>query len=261
MDVSCDVTAGLFEPLWSKVTIGCRLDLVVHKVVLDQHVAIGKVVPGNQVVRLVGLGVPVSEGLHAVSLLGALVTSVGTVVDLSLDSSSHVLVHRPLVGSDVFNYVEVCSGIGLSSIGFVKAGFIPQCAVELQPSLAALHASLHPDVPVVCADITQNDVATKIRKHCDVPCTLMAGIACQPYSRGGLQRGGSDARSEALPATLKLMHVLQCPMLVLECVVPAKSNSYVVAHVQALQEELGFSSRNALSNWKRYGVPTGIGGG
>lgn len=235
-----EVTANLFSPTWSKLTVGNRIDVVVHKIVVDHQVAIGHVMPCGQVVRVVGLPLSQVEGLHAVSLLGAAVSAVGTVVDLTLDSTSHLLVHRPLVGTDVYNYVEVCAGAGLSSIGFKQIGFVPQCAVEIQPALAALHATVHKEVPVICADINQSDVAAKIRKHCPGPCTLMAGIACQPYSRGGMQKGGSDARAGTLPATIKLMHLLQCPMLVLECVAPAQSNGFVVAHVRALQETLGF---------------------
>lgn len=241
MDDQHDVfTKDLFAPDWTKVSIGSRVNVVVHRLVHEKNVAIGKVCPGDQVVRMVGISTPEPKGVHAVSLLNAVVVEVGTVVDLSLDSDSHVLVHRPMVGADVFNYVEVCAGIGLSSIGFSRVGFIPKCAVELQPSLAALHATLHPEVPVICADINNCDVAAKIRKHSEDPCTLMAGIACQPYSRGGLQQGGSDARAGTLPATLKLMHLLQSPMLVMECVVPARSNEFAVAHIQALRETLGF---------------------
>ena len=203
-----EVTANLFSPTWSKLTVGNRIDVVVHKIVVDHQVAIGRVMPCGQVVRVVGLPLSQVEGLHAVSLLGAAVSAVGTVVDLTLDSTSHLLVHRPLVGTDVYNYVEVCAGAGLSSIGFKQIGFVPQCAVEIQPALAALHATVHKEVPVICADINQSDVAAKIRKHCPGPCTLMAGIACQPYSRGGMQKGGSDARAGTLPATIKLMHLV-----------------------------------------------------
>ena len=39
---------------------------------------------------------------------------------------------------------------------------------------------------------------------------------------------------------MKLMHLKQCPVLVLECVAPAKSNGFVQAHVNALRDQLGF---------------------
>eukprot|EP00438_Fugacium_kawagutii_P018208 Skav230730 [mRNA] locus=scaffold401:508803:509432:- [translate_table: standard] len=148
--------------------------------------------------------------------------------------------HQPTHAVHVHNYVELCAGGGFSSIGFRQVGFTPRCAVEQQPKLADLHARLRPNVPVVTADITHDHTARLIWEHCPEPGTVMAGISCQPYSRGGLQRGGADSRAATLPATLRLTHLLQAPALVIECVTQAKTDAYVQQHVQALVQQLGY---------------------
>ena len=132
-------------------------------------------------------------------------------------------------------------GGGFSALGFTQAGFVQKCAVELQPKLADLHRSLHPSVPVLTADITDVTTAARIHEVCPEPATVMAGIACQPYSRAGKQEGGFDTRAATLPATLQIAHCLQAPALIMECVVPARDNQYVITWFQGggLHDEVG----------------------
>ena len=103
---------------------------------------------------------------------------------------------------------------------------------------------MHPTVPVLTADITDDCTAARIHAICPEPATIMAGVACQPYSRAGKQEGGQDNRAATLPATLKMAHYLQAPALVIECVVPARDNQYVTAHIQALEHQLGYKVVN-----------------
>jgi len=214
--------------------------MVIDNVIWAQNSGVGKAVPGGQVVRLVGLIPPEVTSATKVTVVSASFLSAGPVVDLVLDDSSLVLAHRPLSADHVFNLVELCSGVGISSIGFSRVGFRHRCSVERQPKLAELHSLLHPQVPIVCADITQDTTAGLVFAHCPDPCTIMSGIACQPFSRGGSQRGQQDSRSTSLPGTLRMMYLLQSPALVLECVVPARDNMYVRGHLQALVDQLGY---------------------
>eukprot|EP00435_Cladocopium_sp_Y103_P020978 s358_g5.t1 len=204
-----------------------------------ENTGIGRLIPGGQVVRINGLVPPEAPGFAKITVVGATFLSLSSVVDLGLDELSRVLCHQPVTADSLFNLVELCAGAGLSSVGFQRVGFRHRCAVELQPSLAELHRQLHPDVPVVCADITVDATACAIFDHCSEPCTLMSGVACQPYSQGGLQMGEQDQRAGTLPGTFRLRHLLQAPILAVECVQPAQTNQFVQDHVKAMEWQLG----------------------
>ena len=127
---------------------GAPVSVVIDSLIWAQNSGVGKVVPGEQVVRLVGL-IP-----SKVTVLSASFLSAGPVVDLVLDDTSLVLAHQPLSADHVFNLVELCSGVGISSIGFSRAGFRHRCSVERQPKLAELHSLLHPGSTIQLSVLT-----------------------------------------------------------------------------------------------------------
>eukprot|EP00435_Cladocopium_sp_Y103_P076208 s462_g81.t1 len=235
-----DVLPNLFVPDWKSLNPSDRVQVVVKDLVVDKHVAVGRLIPGDQVVRISGLLPPAVEDCTKVTFVQASFLACTSVVDLAVDDVSHVLCHRPLTVDRLSNLVEVCAGAGISSLGFCQVGFRHRCAVEIQPLLAQLHESIHQGVPVVCADITDDKTAALVFDQCDEPGLVMAGIACQPYSRGGSQQGELDNRSLTLPGTLRFSHLIQAPLLALECVAPAAHNQYVQNHIRALQQQLNF---------------------
>lgn len=230
----------LFKPNWSCLTTGSKVSLVIDNLVWGNTAGLGKVVPGGEKVRVSGLIPAEAFGVERVTVIGGTFLSASPMVDLELDDSCDVLCHSPVLHEQLFNLVEVCAGVGLSSVGLVRAGFNHCCAVELQPKLAELHRMLHNTVPVVCADITDEAVASQVFKHCPHPGVVMAGVACQPYSRGGLQQGEDDSRSGTLPGTLRFVHLMQSPTLIIECVAPAQSSEFVQLHLRALTDQLGY---------------------
>ena len=234
----------LFTPKWEGMAVGTKVSVVITDLVWQGSTGIGRITPGEQRTRIVGLFPPEAFGVSTVTLLQATFLDLSCMVELSVDTSCSVLCHSQPQVSHVHNYIELCAGGGFSSLGFSHVGFVPKCAVELQPKLSALHQSMHPTVPVLTADITDDCTAARIHAICPEPATIMAGVACQPYSRAGKQEGGQDNRAATLPATLKMAHYLQAPALVIECVVPARDNQYVTAHIQALEHQLGYKVVN-----------------
>ena len=231
---------GLFKPIWGTLATGAKVTVVLTDMIWSSNAGLGKVLPGGQIVRVSGLIPPSAHCANRVTLVDCKFLSVGMIVDLEVDDSSTVLCHQSLSMSHVFNLIEICAGVGLSALGFEKAGFRQVCAVEKQPKLAALHQRVHPDVPVICADITDDSAVCQVFAQCPEPATVMAGFSCQPFSRGGSQQGEHDSRSTSLPGTLRFMHMVQAPALILECVVPARTNQYVRQHVHALTSQLGY---------------------
>ena len=229
----------LFVPDWTSMASGDRVSIVVDNVIWGPNTGLGKLIPTGQVVRLSGLLPLEAPGFAKVTLLSAVFLSTGNVLELALDDRSFVHCHQPVSHESLLNLVELCAGAGMSAVGFQKVGFVHRCAVELQPALASLHASVHPGVPVVCADVTTDDCVKKILAVCPEPCMLMAGIACQPYSRGGLQKGEQDQRANTLPGVLRVQYLLQSPLLAIECVAPAQTNAFVQDHIRALEFQFG----------------------
>eukprot|EP00435_Cladocopium_sp_Y103_P068265 s19_g31.t1 len=113
-------------------------------------------------------------------------------------------------------------------------------SVEWRPPLADLHRSCHPGVPVLVSDVASPSCAKDILQCVEPPFTVMSGFSCQPYSSGGSQGGSDDERANTLPGTIRICHLCQAPVVVLECVTPARCNKYVKAHLQVLEQVLGY---------------------
>ena len=235
----------LFNPNWKDVKVGQRCSIVVEAQTWSDKVCLAKVVPGEQVIRVVGSVPDHACGFPRLTLLDAAVLSVAPFVTLTLDDQSSVLMHPPMDLDDLGNYVEVCSGMACSSFGFAHVGFVPKVAVEIQPKLAALHQQIRPDAITILGDICNPAITKQIWEACPALGTMMSGISCQPYSRGGSMGGAHDSRAQTLPNVLKVAHLLQIKILVIECVVPARTNGFVRQHLRAIHEELGFHVNDA----------------
>ena len=136
--------------------------------------------------------------------------------------------------------MEFCAGLGATSVGLAAAGFGLACSVEWRSPLASLHESVHPSVPMVVGDIGDLSCLKQVAALVDSPFCLVAGISCQPYSVGGSQGGSLDERSNTLPSTLRACHLFQCPLLILECVPPVRTNRYARSLLAALEQDLGY---------------------
>ena len=231
---------NLFEPSWKSTTIGDVVDVVVDIHTWGHKVALGRAFPSGHVLRILG-NIPFETcGFPRVTFVGLSVAATSPLVDLTFETSSDFFGHPPMELEDLFNTVDLCSGIACSAFGFQKAGFHSKVAVEKQPKLCQLLQRIHPEIHAILGDVTDAAVSKQIWDACPAVGTGVAGIARQPYSRGGSMGGALDSRSSTLPGVLKLTNLLQLKVLVVECVVPARTNSWVRKHFQALIDELGF---------------------
>jgi len=230
----------LFAPMWSTLTKGAAVSVVVDGVLFSDEMLTGVSLPDNQPVRVFGEVSGQVRGCRRLSILNALVDFHPPFVDLLLTDLSSVVAHGLSPVTEMFRLVEVCSGVACSSVGLSQAGFRHVASVEWSQPLSRLHQLCHPDVPVLHLDLTHHLCAQSVLAKVDPPFTLMAGISCQPYSTAGSQAGSDDARAATLPAALKLCHLCQCPLMIIECVGPAQSNKFVQSHLRALESQLGY---------------------
>ena len=235
------VDKELFEPSWSSSLVGESVDVVVHMVCVGTDSSLAKLVASGSPCRLVG-NLPASLASSYLTIFAAQVLDVipGVQVELQLTANSSFRAHPPATLESLCRVVEFCSGIGASSIGLRKAGFVPVCGVEWQPTIARLFSKLHPDIPMIEGDICDPSTIQAVSQKVEGPFTLMAGISCQPYSRAGAQAGEADQRASTLPATCRASYILGVPLIIIECVAPARENVWVRKHLLALQQVLGY---------------------
>ena len=236
-----DITKGLFEPLWTSDLVGTTVDIVVHITCVGTDSSLAKLVASGFPCRLHGIpSTHASSSYLTIFGVKVLEVSPGVRVDFQITSDSKFRAHPSATLDSLLRVVEFCSGLGASSIGLAKAGFFPVCGVEWQPALAQLFSTLHPSVPVVLGDICETTTIVEVSQQVEGPFTVMSGISCQPYSRGGAQAGGADKRASTLPATCRACYLLGVPLLIVECVAPARENAWVQQHLHALHQVLGY---------------------
>lgn len=239
---------SLFEPNWHSIPLESTLDLVFDHLCWSESVALCRVKPSGFPCRLCHLPATAGAASSFTVFQVLLVDRLDGVPVLSYTDKSTLCVHQSLQAHHCLNLVEFCAGLGASSFGLSEAGFKLQAAVEWNESMASLHRKIHDGIPVIQGDIGDAQTLVKVKECCPEPFCLMAGVSCQPYSRGGNQAGGFDNRAQTVPAVSKACHLLQVPLLILECVTPAKTNAFVRSHLQHLCQQLGMKLSECVLN-------------
>ena len=70
--------------------------------------------------------------------------------------------------------------------------------------------------------------------------SLAAGVSCQPWSRLGDQNGGKDPRAQSLIGTLCTAHMLQTPIVLLECTPTAETAEWFQRVLAQFVEQTGY---------------------
>ena len=231
---------GLFHPNWSVTEKGTSVSLVVDCLVHTHEMVLGLTVPDGRKMRLFGDISGQIRGCRRLTLFDVTVDFAPDTVDLLITDVSNVVAHGLRPAADAFRVIELCAGVACSGAGLSEVGFSHLASVEWKPPLASLHQTCHPEVQVHVCDITSPDCVKQLLQQHEPPFSLMSGFSCQPYSTGGAQAGSSDERSSTLPASLRACYLCQSPLLILECVAPARCNKFVQAHLGYLESQLGY---------------------
>lgn len=159
----------LFAPMWSTLTKGAAVSVVVDGVLFSDEMLTGVSLPDNQPVRVFGEVSGQVRGCRRLSILNALVDFHPPFVDLLLTDLSSVVAHGLSPVTEMFRLVEVCSGVACSSVGLSQAGFRHVASVEWSQPLSRLHQLCHPDVPVLHLDLTHQLCAQSVLAKVDPP--------------------------------------------------------------------------------------------
>ena len=153
--------------------------------------------------------------------------------------SSSWFLHRAPSPTLVTDYRDVCTGMGALSKGAEAAGFRVVGANELQTKTAAVASGLT-CCHVVCGDVCSDFVLIELWNCFPREAGLAAGFSCQPFSHLGDQKGRQDSRSRSLIGALRVAFLTQAPWVVLECVVPAGCNEFVLECLNGFCQACGF---------------------
>ena len=182
-----------------------------------------------------------TPGMASFSLLRVVVKSPeGNKRVLGCDVESIVLAHPACTWEGSRQIIELCCGMGALGHGASACGFQTVVGCDIRPKMLDLFAK-HCSGKTVLGDICQFETLQKIYEAHPYSSVIASGIACQPYSNLGDQKGGSDPRASTLPATLSTAFYLRAMVVVIECVGPAKDDPFVQHHIRTFVHENWFS--------------------
>lgn len=110
------------------------------------------------------------------------------------------------------NFVEVCSGCGGLSLGFINAGFEPLLLNEIDKTCCETLRKNHPSTNVLCDDMNKVDLSS-YKGQVDV---LMGGVPCQSFSQAGMRKGLDDKRGDLIMKFKDLVHQCEPKVFLIE---------------------------------------------
>ena len=191
-----------------------------------------------------------NSGYASYSLLRVVVKSPeGNVQVIGDDVGSMVFSHPACTWQGARKVIELCCGMGALGHGAAASGFSTVVGCDIRPKMLELFTRHCSGKPVL-GDICEFDTIKAIYEAYPFSCSIASGIACQPYSQLGDQRGGCDPRASTLPATLAAAFHLRAMIVIIECVGPAKDDPFVQHHIRSFCLKTGFRKSECLQDLK-----------
>jgi len=151
-------------------------------------------------------------------------------------------------------FIEVCSGCGGLSTGFIDAGFTPIILNEIDKTCCETLRNNHIGVNVVNTDMLELDLKPYYGKV-DV---LMGGVPCQAFSQAGERKGLEDPRGQLIVEFNRLVNECNPKILLVENVkgLTTHNNGNTLKSVIELFENNGlYRIYTKVLNAKDYEVP------
>jgi len=170
------------------------------------------------------------------------------------DSTPQNTIVAATVATSQPTFIEVCSGCGGLSTGFMNAGWRPLLLNELVPTFCETLKKNHPGVPVENCDMLKLNL-TKYKGQVDVLC---GGVPCQAFSQAGERLGLDDPRGQLIVEFNRLVNECEPRVLMIENVkgLTTHDGGATVQHVIRLFENGGrYRVYTKVLNAKDYEVP------
>lgn len=224
--------------IWAEFQQGTRVDLVVESLVLecgDHHIM--RVLGTGSTLKVVGLP---DKGAASWTILGALVQSVDDgFPSIVIDDQSTVFPHYVVTLGNFGRCIELCAGAGFMSTGARAAGLETIAGFEQNSKFEQFFVA-NGGHNFCCLNIHDSECVKQAFRLEGQGALVLSGIACQPYSRAGDEKGGCDGRAGTLPATLKFAWLIQAPVIILECTPKAMTNEFVQGQIKSFATRAGY---------------------
>lgn len=229
----------VFWGLPPSLDIGGKVDIVVEVLSVTEDAVLVNVLPNRVRAKLLG-SLDITADCSTISVFDATLVQKEPMPVFLVDDPTDALLYGRGSRESFSNLIDLCSGMGIGTIGFQASGMTAVCAAEWSPPMAEAFRSMHPDVPCITGDISSKETLKCLYKAHPKPAVVMCGFSCQPFSTGGSQRGADDVRSTTLFAALRAGYMLRAVAVVLECVQDAATNSMVRRQLEAFRDQCGF---------------------
>ena len=185
--------------------------------------------------------------------------------NVEVEESSYYWNKKPLINigkknkNPNFVHIDLFSGCGGFTEGFVQAGFTSEMAIDIHPpSLKTLQFN-HPSTTTICADIkkvTPNLIKTHLLKS-KCPTVITAGVPCQGFSLSNRKRHSEDKRNYLFKEFIRITKITNPDAVVLENVsgLVSTGNGKFKKAIAYSIENLGYEVFFKVLNAADYGLP------
>jgi DNA (cytosine-5)-methyltransferase 1 len=152
-----------------------------------------------------------------------------------------------------FNFIEVCSGAGGLSVGFMNRQFFPVLLNDVDKHCCNTLRQNHPGCAIKQGSFCDVDFS-KYSGSIDV---LMGGVPCQSFSQAGQRKGFSDERGNLFLEFLSLIDTVSPKVFLIENVkgLVTHDNGKTMDKIMNELNDKKYNVKWKVLNSNDYGVP------
>lgn len=152
--------------------------------------------------------------------------------------------------------IDIFSGVGGLSQGFISKGFEIEFAIENDKEIARAYQLNHPNTTVYNDDIANVDFVNLKTKHPDID-VVIGGPPCQGFSQKGKRLSLNDDRNYYFRKFIETVKVFKPKYFVLENVpnILTTANGFFKNEIIRGFERLGYTVNTKTLNAADFGVP------
>lgn len=153
--------------------------------------------------------------------------------------------------------VDLFSGVGGLSYGFMQAGAKVVLANEIDSDIAFAYTQNHPGTKMINEDITKLDIAKVFREYKDKIDVVIGGPPCQGFSQKGSRRTIHDERNFLFRYYYNVVKFLKPKYFLMENVpnLLTAENGLFKYEIEKLFNEIGYNLDSGVLNAADFGVP------